>query len=377
MNLSNISYTEYADTDKQWDYETLDLNPVNLVVGRNATGKSRVLSSIRGLSQIFINPTIPFHNGKYSATLEDEKSYRYEISISKEVIIRESLKIDDQEYLIRTEDGSGTILGEESNTKLRFKIPKNQLAVARRDEIQHPSLVSLFEWGQSLRYFKFARDQEKESLVAPNVADPNERENLSNAVAIKIFQKGESEFGKKFIKTIIDGMNSIGYEIESIEIGVMNDIKVVSSPFPTELSGILVKERDCLTKISQVHMSDGMFRAIAILIHFTYYKMKNISGTILIDDIGEGLDFERSSKLISILVKDAEQSNIQLVMSTNDKFIMNSVDLDYWQIISRDGGSIKIGNRTKSKEIIENFKFTGLNNFDFFSNDFIDDNQES
>lgn len=377
MNIISISYKEHTDSKKLWKYNTFDLSPVNLIIGKNATGKSRILSSIRGLSQIFSSPVIPFQNGEYNVTIKGNNiKYDYSISILHGFIKQESLKINDLEYLTRDDNGLGEITGEDSKTKLKFKIPHNQFAVARRDEIQHPSLAALFEWGTSLRYFKFAKDQEKESLVAQNSNVITEKENLSNAVAISIFQKGQKEFSKKFIKSIINNMNEIGYDIESLEIGIMSDIKVLSLPFPTELSGILVKEKDCQTKISQVHMSDGMFRALAILIHFNYYKLKGISGTILIDDIGEGLDFERSSKLIKILVNDAENSNIQLIMSTNDKFIMNSVSLDYWQVISRAGSEITIFNKKNSKTQFDNFKFTGLNNFDFFSSDFINEIEE-
>lgn len=377
MRLLSIEYKEHTDSKKIWKYNSFDLNGINLLVGKNATGKSRILASIRGLSQIFINPIIPFNNGEFNVALSDnKKKFSYVISIQHGIIKEESLKIDDKEYLIRNEDGSGNITGEDSRTKLKFKIPQNQLAVARRDEIQHPSLIALYEWGKSLRYFKFARDQEKESLVTQNTNIINEKETFSNAMAINIFQKGENEFKKQFVPSIIRNMNEMGYNIESIEIGKMEDIKLMTSPFPTEVSGILIKEKDCHFKVSQVHMSDGMFRAIAILIHFNYYKLKKISGTLLIDDIGEGLDFERSTKLIAILVNDAENSNIQLIMSTNDKFIMNSVSLNYWQIISRKGNEITISNKKNTKEKFDNFQFTGLNNFDFFSNDFISQIEE-
>lgn len=374
MKLLKLSYSEYSDTDKQWIYNKFDINDVNLIVGKNASGKSRILASIRGLGQLFINPSIPFLTGEYIALFKDNnKTYEYKIKYEDNKIQYEHLTIDQDEYLSRDLDGIGYITGEESGSKIKFKIPKNQLAIVRRDEIQHPSLSNLYNWGISLRYFRFAKDQEKESLVAPNINIPSEQENT--AVAISIFQKALKEYGDEFTESIIQNMNNIGYNLESIEINKMTDIKIIS-PFPTELSGIIIKEKDCLSKINQVQMSDGMFRALAILIHFNYYKLKQITGTILIDDIGEGLDFERSTKLIKILVNDAETSSIQLIMSTNDKFIMNSVSLEYWQVISRSGSEINIYNKINTREKFDDFQFTGLNNFDFFSSDFINENED-
>ena len=57
-------------------------------------------------------------------------------------------------------------------------------------------------------------------------------------------------------------------------------------------------------------------------------------------------------------------------MSTNDSFIMNAVDIEHWAVIMREGNKISLFNYENSKEIFEEFKFTGLNNFDFYASEF-------
>jgi energy-coupling factor transporter ATP-binding protein EcfA2 len=105
--------------------------------------------------------------------------------------------------------------------------------------------------------------------------------------------------------------------------------------------------------------------------------MTKIPTTILIDDIGEGLDFERSTKLIEILIELAEKNDsIQLIMSTNDRYVMNKVPFKYWQLIDRKGSECKVYNYQNSREIFEEFKYTGLNNFDFLATDFINSEME-
>jgi len=377
MKLTKISYFQHSESSHYaWKYDSFEVNKINLFVGKNASGKSKTLASINNLKTIFSSTVVPFSNGHYEAIFNDkETEYIYTIEIIFGAVVKEELTIDKDIYLSREFDGIGQIQGEEAKTMIKFKIPANQLAIARRDEIQHPKLEKLFSWAQSLRFFKFAKDQEKESLVIQNGTKPPQ-DITNNAMAISIFNKGVEEFGERYSDVLIDSMNKLGYEIEKIELGQMKNISI-QLPFPSTVSGILIKEKNCLEIINQFTMSDGMFRALAILIHFTYYKLKKISGSILIDDIGEGLDFERSSKLIKMLIKQAESSNIQLLMSTNDKFIMNGIDLEYWQIIIRKGSSVSIKNYENSKEIFDNFKFTGLNNFDFFSTDFITDMEES
>ena len=139
---------------------------------------------------------------------------------------------------------------------------------------------------------------------------------------------------------------------------------------PPQLAGeaitLYVKERSLNGITEQLEMSQGMFRALSILIHVIYGFYSNSASLLLIDDIGEGLDFERSTALIGVLMDRTKNSNVQLVMATNDRFIMNSVPLEYWSVLTRDGSLVTVSNYTNSKQKFEDFKFTGLNNFDFF-----------
>jgi hypothetical protein len=57
-------------------------------------------------------------------------------------------------------------------------------------------------------------------------------------------------------------------------------------------------------------------------------------------------------------------------MSTNDQFIMNAVNIEHWAVIVREGNKISLFNYENSREIFEEFKFTGLNNFDFYASEF-------
>lgn len=91
----------------------------------------------------------------------------------------------------------------------------------------------------------------------------------------------------------------------------------------------------------------------------------------MIDDIGEGLDYQRSSSIIKILIDKAKTGLIQLIMTTNDEFIMNGVPIEYWSVIERTPGSAKLHNFDNSREKIEEFKFIGLNNFDLFTSEFL------
>jgi len=106
---------------------------------------------------------------------------------------------------------------------------------------------------------------------------------------------------------------------------------------------------------------------IAIVVTINYLIQEGAGSTIVIDDIGEGIDFERSSRLIELIFKKAEDTGIQLIATSNDRFLMNIVDIKYWNVFERKGETVQALNYRNSKEAFDEFSLTGLNNFDFFA----------
>ena len=88
---------------------------------------------------------------------------------------------------------------------------------------------------------------------------------------------------------------------------------------------------------------------------------------MLIDDVGEGLDFERATRLIRLLATFATKTDNQLIMTTNDRFVMNSIALEYWGVVERRRNVVRVVNKTNSPERFASFQKIGLSNFDFYA----------
>ena len=123
-------------------------------------------------------------------------------------------------------------------------------------------------------------------------------------------------------------------------------------------------------------MSQGMFRALSLIVSLNYAEHTAVPSCVLIDDIGEGLDFDRSCALIKLLMQKAEETSMQLILSTNDRFIMNSVPLEAWTVLRRVGQNTNVYNYDNSRARFDEFKFTGMNNFDFFAYDFLRESKD-
>ena len=374
MILHQITYKEYEAKSNEWQLTPVRFELLNLLVGKNASGKSRTLSVINGLAQLLSGDIkLGFQSGDYSVLFRNgDDHYEYRLHYEEAKVVLEEFKKNNRYLLQRKEGGIGMIFAEKAAQEVEFQTPVSELAcVSRRDSIQHPYFEVLHEWAKGVRLFRFGTPLGKDSYVVVKgdmsaQFDPRETDKV-----ISVFRRGKKEFGQPFVDGILHDMASIGYDLENVDVQTPTGI-VVQSPTPVELIGLFVKEKDLSGVTEQMNMSQGMFRALSIVIQLNFSQRTHRPSCILIDDIGEGLDFDRSCSLIELIISKAQIGNVQLLMSTNDRFVMNKVPLQYWALIQRKGGICQIFNNSNSREKFEAFKFTGMNNFDFFATNFIE-----
>lgn len=375
MKLQSAKYSEYENQSKKWEVKNLEVEEINLIVGKNATGKTRTINILSNLAKLLsAEKKFDFEDGKYDVVFSDKKSrYQYVLEYHDKKIESEKLSIDGELMFSRTKEGKGKIYAKKINNgeMVKFQVPENELTiVARRgDQIQHPFLDPIYQWAKSVLHFEFGRSLGKDQLAIIDKKKELAEIRDTNKV-IQVFKNGQDKFGAAFVKSIISDFKEIGYFIEDIELRVPEFIKVEGVRPVGDILAMYVKEKG-LGWIHQLNMSQGMFRALSVIIQFNYAQRTDATECMLIDDIGEGLDYERSCLLINLLVEKTKNSSIQLIMTTNDRFVMNTVPLEYWSVIDRKSGTCTIFNYKNSKKIFDEFKFTGLNNFDFLATDFI------
>ncbi len=380
MKLEKLTYTEFETLPSKWTLTNCTFGAINLVVGKNATGKTRMLNVLRGIAILISESNVlEIGEGKYTIELSHSNHiFVYSLEYHKRSVFYEELKIDNDVFLTRSEDGSGVIKAMQIGQDIQFRIEPNRLAVvAKRDSIQHPYIDDLYEWAKGIAKLDFGSSLGKDQLMIKlgelrNLGSETKLNIKDTEKVVGIFLQGEKEFGSRFKNALLSDMKFIGYELEDIGVDSFEDVSVVSPQIPSSLSisapsGIYVTESDLQTRIIQLSMSQGMFRALSSLVQINYWFLSNKITCLLIDDIGEGLDYSRSSALVKRIIEKAENSSMQLIMTTNDRFIMNAVPLEYWIILSRVGGEVVNLNYRNSKDMFDEFQNTGLNNFDLFS----------
>lgn len=371
MRLQNLAYSQHEGEPNAWRFHDLRLGDVNLLVGKNATGKSRVLNVINGLARRVAGVTKnnPI-TGTYDALFDDEgTAIRYQLEFRDRAVHREELTLDGTPLLTRGAGGEGMIHTNELGKLIRFQTSPNELAaVARRDKIQHDFFEPLYAWGSSTFHYAFGTPLGRDVLALANKDARDDFDPKDPKQVIQIYRMGVTELGESFNEAIVRDMAAIGYPLDEIGVQPITSL-TVTSPFPGEVLNIFVKESGLPGHTEQAEMSQGMFRALSVVIQLNYAAMALSPVCVLIDDIGEGLDFERSCALIDIL-KGRAGPELQLILSTNDRFVMNNIPLENWTILTHHENDCVIRNYENSREMFEEFRFTGLSNFDLLTTEF-------
>ncbi len=369
MKLIEFEYSQFPGTKAEWVIPATEFGDVNLIVGKNANGKTRTINVISGLAGLMSGKSkATYASTNYKATfLHASNVYKYVLRIENACVTKEELKFNNKVVFSRSKTGRGKIFADKVGGLIDFQIETNEIVLnTKRDAVQHPRLNELYAWAESLSLFRFGTSLGKDSMLAFQNEDDIDSIVEANEHVISTFRKGEKIKGEAFKSSVISKMKLLGYHLTDVGVAVPVSLKT-----SIKLLGLYVKEKGIGTPVDQNNMSQGMFRALALLIQIEYFNVVGARSGILIDDIGEGLDFDRSSSLIKLLVEEAEAGKVQLIMSTNDRFVMNNVDLKYWNVIQRIKNGSKIYNMSNSKKIFQEFTYTGLNNFDFFSKNFL------
>lgn len=353
MKLTNLSYI-----DPYWELSNLQLSNLNLIVAKNATGKSRTLLTLDLLIKMITQKKTLNWGSRWSIDFinhQDQKiTFEFATKYQDEgIVTAEKISINGTQILFRRHQ-QGEVVLKNFVTQKNDTIypPKNKLTLhVNRDVRKYPYLEDISNWAENCYGFKFGNISPYSKL--------NEQE-YDLLTAVEDIPNLFKSLKKESILKIITDFNSLGYEVSDI-----------SSQDKVEYSILYVKEKNISKALPHYKLSQGMFRTLAILVYVEYLISRKKPALIIIDDFCEGLDYDRARKLGSLIFSKCENTDIQLVATSNDSFLMDEVDIKYWNILRRNGKKITCLNLQNSQNLFRKFRLTGLSNFDLFSSDFL------
>lgn len=356
MKLKRLSYFE-----KDWRISKIDFENVSLIVGKNSTGKSKTLSVIDSLGKILmqrdsLHPKAVWNIHISSDNEVEDINYTFETDIEKggSVIVFEHIKIADRTVLYRDRSEYAKIHNYLDEKDELIYPPANKLIIhTNRDLKKYPFLEHIVLWAEQSFGFKFAN-------ISPDKPFNEQRYNLINSV--EEIPELYYQLSDEIRDSITNDLNKIGFDIKKIQLVIIAN---------ETIKLIRIYEDSVTDPLFLNWLSQGLFRCISLLIFLEYLIAKKKPATVIIDDLCEGLDYERATKLGKLVFEKCLANNIQLIATSNDAFLMETVDLKYWNVLQRNGSVVTSLNAKNHPDLFRDFKFTGLSNFDFFASDYI------
>ncbi|MDO9084478.1 MAG: hypothetical protein Q7U56_14485, partial [Humidesulfovibrio sp.] len=161
MLLTKLNYYENESQPDEWQIEDLTLGSQNLIVGRNATGKTRLYRVISNFSKI-ITESMPYLNGRFDLTFTDsDVSYNYSIKITNGKVEYEYYRRDETLLISRDNTAMQIIHILNGEEQLReISPPENKLVIhVRRDNKEFPYIEMLHEWAGNIVSIRFIEQQ--------------------------------------------------------------------------------------------------------------------------------------------------------------------------------------------------------------------------
>ncbi|MBK1683566.1 AAA family ATPase [Rhodoferax fermentans] len=374
MALKKLSYIEYEGEARQWTLKPLDFGTSNLVVGKNATGKSRLINVTTSLMMILTGRRTAENSGAghyYAEFLINGIKYVYELATKQKAVLLERLSVNGEPRLERDASGEGKVYYEKEGKFLDFSMEATAIAFqGRKDRLQHPFIVELADWAEASATYAFGGEFGKLTFMMESSVQTQSNGQSSGGDEpnnpLKTYLDGWRQFGEPFDEAIVEDMRALGFPVTAVHAEQLDS--TILSPAPqASLIALALVEEGVTDHVTQLTMSQGMYRALALTIKLNWATFTGKRGLILIDDLGEGLDYERSCKAIELTMQKAEQGGAQVIVTSNDRFVMNAVPLESWVALKRDGSTVEGFTARNSPEAFKNFRYTGLSNFDFFT----------
>lgn len=350
-----IQSLRYCDTHSEWELSELAFyDDLTLLVGISGVGKTRILQAVSTLRQIAQGETEPrrwgtswelvFSNDqgrrfRWTGELEEKPASDvqteeddvgiYYIAPKREEHVprpkfkREFLSVDDSTLIER--DEMGIKLDGKTTPKLS---PYESVVHLLREEDQISPAATCFDQvlmvdhsddNTSYRHYP-ARMIDELNEQLPDI-DSIRKANLSTRIKLALVSNSNSEI----FRQIVSRFTEVFPQVETVA------IRRVRTRYE-DLYQLQIKEHGVARWIPEHKFSSGMSRT---LMHLSRMQLWPDGMVVLVDEFENSLGVN----CINFVTEDMVQQSrrLQFIITSHHPYIINTVDVANWKIVSRNG----------------------------------------
>ena len=340
-----------------WDFDEIDFSSnLTLLVGVSGAGKTQILRAIIDLRRIANGKAINGFEWKIIFSTVNGTEFIWEGGF--DTIETNELSFDEADKEKQDPQEKSSLVYETLTSNNQVLIQRNQGEIKFKNSqmpklSSHQSMIYIlkeetlikeaFDAINKIQYRDHTRNSlrlinSKQSLhLLKNKCQTLESiVNSDEDIRTKLYLTYENE--PNIFKKIRSRFIDIFQQIEDIKIEPM-EINELPKRLTENTAVISIKEKSVPKWIREDRMSSGMLRTI---IHVSDIFLSNEGSVILIDEFENSLGIN----CIDILTDDLihENKTLQFIATSHHPYIINNIPYEYWKIVTRQGGHIRICN---------------------------------
>lgn len=311
----------------------------NLLVGKCSSGKTTVLLNLMKLRGLIKADTGISANEHWHIQLQNNEDqiidYQFDTHFENGnvCVCFERLTLDTQLLIERTVEAKAFVFNGNYKRMEEIEIQHYKLTLQALYAI-NDCARSIMDWANAVWGFNYsdAKPLNIFRLVGNN--------KLSLKNTLDLYYSLEVDY----LTRISEGLILLSFE---------NDVQILEST--------RVFDRDHLKHL----VSSGFFRCFSLLTYLFYIIGQGKLSLLLVDNLCQGLDYQRSKKLGRLLFEICHKNDIQVIATTNDGYLIESMETDKLIVLKRDKQYICNLNIKDDPVMLEQHLFSGISNLNF------------
>lgn len=323
----------FEDKTSGWVLDEMAFHPkLTLLVGASGVGKTQILRAVKTLAEIAGGEPRPFQGISWNIEFISLNNNRYtwkgEYSLAKPLeLTYEEITIG---YNIICKRNNEEAYFQEMKLP-RFSKEKSLMHLLKEAEIQEAYncfsniLISVAYKNQTVIFLETALREIEQASISLEKIQESQWE-VSNKFLIAYLSED------KIFDLIVNRFCSIFPSVEAIR---FVQIMAVS----LEEYQLQLKEKGVPNWIPQNRISSGMYKT---LMHLAELYLCADGTVFLIDEFENSLGINCINEITADIINSKRQ--IQFIITSHHPYIINSIDFEYWKLVTRNGNVTRTHN---------------------------------
>lgn len=337
-----------------WEFSSLALSRINLLVGDSGTGKSRLFNTIVNFSKQIVSERITY-DGDWDIDFRvNGVDYNYKLVVKnslqeineKEIVYEELTDSESNKQLIRREKDS--VFWKDKEIP---KLAKNISTIAMLKE--EKDIREIYDGFRRVVARRFFSDELHKNFQFKAIPPDVEKQVLDKKdVHVLIGEPFDFHTKMNLLKAIDPAMFARIVDLYKKAFPYITETSVQPlsqifklAPMPLQAPVFCIKEKHIANWIPVNDISSGMQKIFLLILDL--FLMKD-SGILLIDEYENSLGINAINFLPDLIYTISEEC--QFIITSHHPYIINTIPIEDWHVFHRRGLTVTVKSGREMKE---------------------------